>query len=73
MGAASDHMDHFKTQFPYALTVAFVSAILYLIAGFTESTIILVPGIIALFVIVYFLHKASVKKIENLSEKELAS
>ena len=73
MGAASDHMDHFKTQFPYALTVAFVSAILYLIAGFTESTIILVPGIIVLFVIVYFLHKASVKKIENLSEKELAS
>jgi Na+/H+ antiporter NhaC len=33
-GAASDHMDHVKTQMPYALTVAVVAAILYLIIGF---------------------------------------
>lgn len=34
MGAACDHIDHVKTQLPYALTVALVSAILFLITGF---------------------------------------
>jgi len=33
-GAASDHMDHVKTQLPYALTVAVAATILYLIIGF---------------------------------------
>ena len=32
-GAASDHIDHVKTQIPYALTVAVVSAVLYLVIG----------------------------------------
>lgn len=34
MGAGLDHIDHVRTQIPYALTVAGVSAILYLILGF---------------------------------------
>lgn len=33
MGAGSDHIDHVKTQFPYALTVGAITAILYLILG----------------------------------------
>ena len=33
-GAASDHMDHVKTQMPYALTVAAFATVLYLIIGF---------------------------------------
>ncbi|MGH4121327.1 Na+/H+ antiporter NhaC family protein [Clostridium sp.] len=32
-GAASDHMDHVKTQLPYALTVAVAATVLYLIIG----------------------------------------
>lgn len=32
-GAASDHIDHVKTQLPYALTVASISAALYLVIG----------------------------------------
>ncbi|WP_408009913.1 Na+/H+ antiporter NhaC family protein [Pseudalkalibacillus sp. A8] len=32
-GAASDHMDHVKTQIPYALTVAAVACVFYLIVG----------------------------------------
>jgi Na+/H+ antiporter NhaC len=32
-GAASDHIDHVKTQIPYALTVAIVSVGLYLLVG----------------------------------------
>ncbi|WP_447044800.1 Na+/H+ antiporter NhaC family protein [Vreelandella sp. H-I2] len=34
IGAGSDHMDHIRTQFPYALLVAFISFIFYLAAGF---------------------------------------
>ena len=33
MGAASDHIDHVKTQLPYALTVAGLCALCYLIVG----------------------------------------
>ncbi len=65
MGAACDHMDHFKTQFPYALTVAFISCILYIIAGFYEGPIILIPGIIALFIVIYALHKMSLKTLSK--------
>jgi Na+/H+ antiporter NhaC len=32
-GAASDHIDHIKTQLPYALVVAVISLIAYLILG----------------------------------------
>ncbi|MCP4723605.1 MAG: transporter, partial [bacterium] len=34
LGAACDHIDHVKTQLPYALIVASAASILYLIVGF---------------------------------------
>ncbi len=34
MGAGADHVDHVKTQIPYALTIAGVTAMLYLVLGF---------------------------------------
>ena len=34
MAAASDHIDHVKTQFPYALVGGGITTILYLILGF---------------------------------------
>jgi len=34
MASASDHIDHVNTQLPYALTVASVAVVFYLIAGF---------------------------------------
>lgn len=34
MGAGADHIDHVTTQIPYALTVAGISAMLYLVLGF---------------------------------------
>ena len=33
MGSASDHLDHVKTQLPYALTVAVITCIGYTIFG----------------------------------------
>ncbi len=37
MGAAADHLDHVKTQLPYALTSAAIAAILYLIIGIVAA------------------------------------
>ncbi len=34
MGAGSDHIDHVKTQLPYVLTVAGITALIYLVIGF---------------------------------------
>ena len=36
MGAACDHVDHVKTQIPYALLGASITAILYIIIGFAS-------------------------------------
>lgn len=33
LGAACDHMDHVKTQIPYALTVAALASVIYIIMG----------------------------------------
>lgn len=33
MAAATDHIDHVKTQMPYALTIGLISCVLYLILG----------------------------------------
>lgn len=37
MGAASDHVDHVKTQIPYAITTAALTAVAYLIIGFIAA------------------------------------
>jgi tetracycline resistance efflux pump len=34
MAAASDHIDHVKTQLPYALVGGTITVVLYLIIGF---------------------------------------
>ena len=41
-GAQADHLEHVSTQLPYAFTVAAVSMISYIVAGFTRSA---VPGL----------------------------
>lgn len=37
MASATDHIDHVKTQLPYALAMGLVSTLLYLIAGLTAN------------------------------------
>src|SRR5574344_531389 len=45
-GAECDHVNHVSTQLPYALSVATISFICYIVAGFTRNAIIsLVIGI----------------------------
>jgi Na+/H+ antiporter NhaC len=51
-GAQSDHINHVRTQLPYAVTVAAYSFVMYIIAGYVKSAAIVLPialiGFIAL-------------------------
>ena len=47
-GAQSNHVNHVTTQLPYALTVAAVSTVSYVIAGFVKNAWIVLPIAIAL-------------------------
>ena len=50
-GAVCNHVNHVSTQLPYAMTVAAVSAVTYLVAGVTKSWIISLPvGLVILIV-----------------------
>ncbi len=65
-GAQCDHINHVSTQLPYALTVAGVSAVSYVIAGFVPSWYIALPVSLALMigtlVIIFIINKAKNKK-----------
>lgn len=50
-GAQCDHLNHVSTQLPYAFTVAAVSCITYIIAGFTENVWISLPMGFALMIV----------------------
>ena len=65
-GAQCDHINHVSTQLPYALTVAGVSAVSYVIAGFIPSWYIALPISLALMigtlVVIMLVTKAKNKK-----------
>ena len=46
-GAQCEHVNHVSTQLPYAITVAAVSFVTYIIAGFTQELGIVASGIIS--------------------------
>ena len=60
MGSAADLMDHVKTQIPYAVTVAIVAAVGFILAAAGLSPLIILPlGVVALAVIVRVVGKLS--------------
>jgi Na+/H+ antiporter NhaC len=50
-GANSDHIVHVSTQLPYALTVAGVSFVAFIISGFVQNVLICLPVAIALMLV----------------------
>ncbi len=60
MASGSDHLDHVKTQMPYAITISIVAGISYILAGFLSAhpLIILLIGTIIIFGIVKVLGKS---------------
>jgi len=57
-GAQCDHINHVSTQLPYALTVAGVSAVSYIIAGFLPNWMIVLPIALVLMIGTLFVIKA---------------
>ncbi len=56
-GAQCDHVNHVSTQLPYALVVAAVSFVTFIVAGFVQTAWIALPVGIVLMLIVLFLIK----------------
>jgi Na+/H+ antiporter NhaC len=62
-GAACNHLNHVSTQLPYAITVAAVSFVSYIIAGFIQDWRIVLPiGIVLMVVTMFVIDAASKKK-----------
>lgn len=60
-GAQCDHVNHVSTQLPYALTVAAVSCVSYIIAGFVRNPWICLPISIALMLCTLLIIKSVAK------------
>jgi Na+/H+ antiporter NhaC len=61
-GAQCNHVNHVSTQLPYALTVAGVSTVAYILAGFIQNWIIVLPIAIAMMIGTLFAIKAFTQK-----------
>ncbi|MEH7115652.1 Na+/H+ antiporter NhaC family protein [Neobacillus niacini] len=61
-GAGSDHIDHVKTQFPYALLNASIALIGYIVAGITGSAFTLILNFVLLILAIFILSKIYKKK-----------
>jgi len=61
-GAQCNHVNHVSTQLPYALTVAGVSTVAYVLAGFIRNWMIVLPIAIAMMVATLFVIKGVVQK-----------
>ena len=57
-GAQSNHINHVNTQLPYAITVAIVSFVTYIIAGFVKTAWIALPvGVVLMVAVVLVMKK----------------
>lgn len=54
-GAQSNHINHVNTQLPYVVTVAGVSAVSYILAGFVKNVFIALPFAFVLMIVVLIL------------------
>lgn len=61
-GGQCDHVNHVSTQLPYALTVAGVSFVGYLIAGFVPNALVVLPVSLALLAGILLIIKFVTKK-----------
>ena len=63
-GAQCNHLNHVSTQLPYAVTVALISFVTYLIAGFVQNWMIVLPvGIIITILTMYIIKLLTNKKV----------
>ena len=63
-GAQCNHINHVSTQLPYAIMVAIVSFVAYIIAGFVKNVWICLPIALVLMLLTLFITKAILSKKE---------
>ncbi len=68
-GAQCDHVTHVSTQLPYAMTVAGVSFLAYLFAGFVPNALVALPVALILMIAALFLLKFSLFSKREKSDK----
>ncbi len=61
-GANCNHIEHVQTQLPYALTVALLSFVNFIIAGFVQNAWVCLPIGIVMTIVVLFVLRATVGK-----------
>jgi Na+/H+ antiporter NhaC len=68
-GAQCEHVNHVSTQLPYALSMAAISFIAYIVAGFTQKLGIVpsaiiswIVALVALYSFLFFMKSRSVKQ-----------
>ncbi len=62
-GAQCDHVNHVSTQLPYAITVAIVSFVSFVISGFVQNVYVCLPlGIVLMLVTLIVIKKVTAKK-----------
>ncbi len=65
-GAKSDHVNHVSTQLPYALTVAGVCALGYILAGFVQNVFVVLGTslvlLLAVLTVIYLISKRKTQK-----------
>jgi tetracycline resistance efflux pump len=61
-GARCDHIDHVRSQLPYALSTAFISAIGFIVLGFTGQLALSLVATSAVFIMIIFAMKALAKR-----------
>lgn len=71
-GANVNHIEHVNTQMPYALTVAGISFVMFIIAGIVQNWMICLPIGIVLTIIVLFVLRNTVGK-ESLEDRKAAT
>lgn len=68
-GGQCDHVNHVSTQLPYVMTVAGISLVCYIIAGFVQNVFVLlgigVAILTALMLILYFINKRKKAKVSE--------
>ena len=70
-GAGSDHIDHVKTQIPYAVTNGIIVLIMFIVAGITASPYTVLVGIVVM--IATFITIARITHRRELAEKIAAT
>jgi tetracycline resistance efflux pump len=70
-GANVNHIEHVKTQMPYALTVAGISFVMFIIAGIVQNWMICLPIGIVLTIIVLFVLRNTVGK-QSIEDRKAA-